>query len=339
MARRLGVIGRRQNGWAAPCASAPAIAAVLVLAAIFLSGCSTPWSVRSVVHRPRAKEQATAPETAIQPEHASAKPDLRSAAPRPASRIHEWAPRSRSGRAALRGRRYADAERELTAALELTAGLRPDDLRTRASVGDLVRLAAQLRKLDRKADAARVMARVVEHLRAIGVDRGGIAAYESLFLAFTRPPSAIAIQRRRVTAGAHHRAPAVRTFDGLIAETARSFDVDPALVKAVVAAESNFDARAVSRVGAQGLMQLMPETSRKMGVTAPFEPSENLRGGVRYLSQLITRYGDLRRALAAYNAGPTAVDQYRGIPPYPETRAYVTRVLGYYRGYRNHFGN
>ncbi|MCP4036183.1 MAG: lytic transglycosylase domain-containing protein [bacterium] len=124
-------------------------------------------------------------------------------------------------------------------------------------------------------------------------------------------------------------------LQALIRRTAHRYRVDPHLVKAVVAAESNFDALAVSAKGAQGLMQLMPQTAREMGVRAPFRPSENIQGGVRYLKALLERYADLGEALAAYNAGPVAVDRFGGIPPYPETEAYVKRVLRFYRQYRN----
>jgi soluble lytic murein transglycosylase-like protein len=126
--------------------------------------------------------------------------------------------------------------------------------------------------------------------------------------------------------------------EGLIKRTARKYQVDPHLVKAVVAAESNFDALAVSPKGAQGLMQLMPATAREMGVRAPFKPSENIKGGVRYLRSLLDRYANLGDAIAAYNAGPVAVDRYGGIPPYPETQAYVERVLRYYHEYRDEIG-
>lgn len=122
-------------------------------------------------------------------------------------------------------------------------------------------------------------------------------------------------------------------FDGLILSSAREHRVEPALVKAVIAAESNFEPRALSRVGAQGLMQLMPATAASLGVKNAFHPRENVDGGTRYLRAMLDRYGDVRRALAAYNAGPNAVDRYQGIPPYPETRDYVVRVLHYYRGY------
>ncbi len=127
-------------------------------------------------------------------------------------------------------------------------------------------------------------------------------------------------------------------YDGLILLTARQHGVSPALVKAVIAAESRFDSDAVSRKGAQGLMQLMPTTASKLGVADPFSADQNVRGGVRYLREMLDRYGDMRRALAAYNAGPSAVDHYRGIPPYPETRAYVQRVMTYYRHYNDDFG-
>jgi soluble lytic murein transglycosylase len=126
-------------------------------------------------------------------------------------------------------------------------------------------------------------------------------------------------------------------YDGLIGLSAREHRLQPALVKAVIAAESNFDPDAVSRRGAQGLMQLMPETAAALGVADPLQPTENVRGGTRYLRLMIDRYGDLERALAAYNAGPAAVDHYGGIPPYPETRDYVQRVLAYYRHYHGDF--
>ncbi|NIW35918.1 MAG: transglycosylase SLT domain-containing protein, partial [Gemmatimonadetes bacterium] len=121
------------------------------------------------------------------------------------------------------------------------------------------------------------------------------------------------------------RVPRNLRYDSLIFETARAQRLPPALVKAVIAAESNFDPQAVSPKGAQGLMQLMPATARSLGVRDPMLASENVRGGARYLRRLLDRYGDLSRALAAYNAGPTAVDRYGGIPPYRETRQYVDR--------------
>jgi soluble lytic murein transglycosylase len=136
---------------------------------------------------------------------------------------------------------------------------------------------------------------------------------------------------RRFTAPKH------RGYDGLIRLTAQIHDVPAALVKAVIAAESLFDSSAVSRKGAQGLMQLMPETAAALGVADPLVAEQNVSGGVRYLREMLDRYGDMGRALAAYNAGPTAVDRYQGIPPYPETRDYVKRVMTYYRHYYGDF--
>jgi soluble lytic murein transglycosylase len=133
------------------------------------------------------------------------------------------------------------------------------------------------------------------------------------------------------------RAPRDWRYDGLIGLTARQHSVQPALVKAVIAVESNFDANAVSNKGAQGLMQLMPETSVSLGVEDPFQPTQNVRGGTLYLRKMLDRYGDMERALAAYNAGPSAVDRHGGVPPYRETQDYVARVLTYYRHYHGDF--
>ena len=107
-----------------------------------------------------------------------------------------------------------------------------------------------------------------------------------------------------------------------------TYHLDPDLVNSVIHAESGFNSRAVSRKGAQGLMQLMPGTSGLLGVTNPLDPKANVTGGTRYLRQLLERYNfDLVKALAAYNAGPLRVEQYRGIPPYRETRAYVAKIV------------
>ena len=117
----------------------------------------------------------------------------------------------------------------------------------------------------------------------------------------------------------------------LIESIAAEHGVDPALVKAIIRAESNFDKRAVSRKGAQGLMQLMPGTAGRYAVGNSFDPAENIRGGVRHLRFLQDQFpGQLHLAVAAYNAGEGAVLRYKGIPPYAETRQYVTRVLRLY---------
>jgi hypothetical protein len=104
--------------------------------------------------------------------------------------------------------------------------------------------------------------------------------------------------------------------------------LDPDLINSVIHAESDFNPRAVSRKGAQGLMQLMPQTSSQLGVANAFDPGANVEGGTRYLRELLERYDfDLIKALAAYNAGPQRVDQYHGVPPYFETQAYVARIV------------
>ena len=118
------------------------------------------------------------------------------------------------------------------------------------------------------------------------------------------------------------------TYDKLIVQHAEKQGLRPDLVRAVVQVESGYNARAVSSAGAQGLMQLMPATAASMGVKNSFQPQQNVSGGSEYLDELLTRYGNnLAMALAAYNAGPEAVDRYHGIPPYPETHAYVARVI------------
>lgn len=128
-----------------------------------------------------------------------------------------------------------------------------------------------------------------------------------------------------------------KRYDALIVQASREAGVPAAMVKAVIHAESAFDSRAVSKAGAMGLMQLMPGTAAELGVGQPFRAEENVRGGTRYLRQMHDRYGNWAHALAAYNAGPTAVDRYQGIPPYDETQQYVKRVLSYYRRYHGDF--
>lgn len=126
----------------------------------------------------------------------------------------------------------------------------------------------------------------------------------------------------------------IEKYGDVIRQASRRFGIEPSLVKAVIKAESDFNHRAVSHKGAQGLMQLMPKTSDQMDVDNPFNPEENIFGGTQYLSALLKRFKNNKRlALAAYNAGPEKVESYKGIPPYRETRIFVKRVLEYYRLY------
>lgn len=124
-------------------------------------------------------------------------------------------------------------------------------------------------------------------------------------------------------------------YDHLIKEISNRYSINPALVKAVIKAESNFDPYAVSKKGARGLMQLMPETMKHFQVYNPFHPRDNINGGVKFLKQLLERFNhDLSLSLAAYNAGPNVVEQYEAIPPYEETRHYVKKVLNFFDRYR-----
>lgn len=118
----------------------------------------------------------------------------------------------------------------------------------------------------------------------------------------------------------------------IILKASNKYKVSSRLIEAVIKAESGFNDDAVSDKGAEGLMQLMPGTQRQLNVLKPFNPSQNIYGGTKYLKSLIVRYnGDLPLALAAYNAGSKAVKKYGGIPPYSETRGYVNEVMKYYR--------
>ncbi len=243
-----------------------------------------------------------------------------------------WALLSREGREAMVSGRSQEAEAIFIDALALLEDSEESDPRVQTALRNLVRVASIYQRLERADDAARVMSYVDDYATLDGRDdlraRIFTAYYDSLnnqeLEHAYRPTNAYLNERRNFEP----------TVDALIRRTARRYHVDRYLVKAIVAAESNFDALAVSKKGAQGLMQLMPVTAQEMGVTTPFKPSENIRGGVRYLRGLLDRYPDLDRAIAAYNAGPVAVDRYKGVPPYPETQQYVKRVLRYYKEYR-----
>lgn len=115
-------------------------------------------------------------------------------------------------------------------------------------------------------------------------------------------------------------------ISGMVEQSARAHDVDPLLVHSIIKVESNYNSRAVSSKGAEGLMQLTRSTARMLGVSDSFDPRQNIEGGVKYLSYLRSVYKDDRLALAAYNAGPGAVDKYKWIPPYRETQNYVYQV-------------
>ncbi|MFO8088971.1 MAG: transglycosylase SLT domain-containing protein [Desulfatiglandaceae bacterium] len=128
----------------------------------------------------------------------------------------------------------------------------------------------------------------------------------------------------------------ISDYEDIINKASDKFGVDCSLIKAVIKAESDFNHRAVSHKGAQGLMQLMPQTAQVLHVRDPFNPEANIIGGTRYLSSLLKQYkGNVRLALAAYNAGPERVDSYQDVPPFEETRGFVERVLKYAGDYES----
>ena len=127
-----------------------------------------------------------------------------------------------------------------------------------------------------------------------------------------------------------------KRYDPIIIQAANQYKVDPAMVKAIIMAESSFNPKAVSKWGARGLMQLMPVTARELGVKDSFNPEHNINGGVKYFSKLMNRFnGDVKLALAAYNAGSRKVLKFRGVPPYKETKNYIKKVIKYYKYYQD----
>ena len=162
------------------------------------------------------------------------------------------------------------------------------------------------------------------------VDEGGV-------IHFTNVPSdpkfAPVVRARRPKVVTQEADP--DTFDAMIRQAAKRYQVDPRLVKSVIRAESNFDYLAVSRKGAVGLMQLMPATADDMEVLDPFDPKENIYGGTRYLRKMLGLFnGNLRLALAAYNAGPTRVISLGRVPRFKETENYVRKVQYFYKEYK-----
>jgi soluble lytic murein transglycosylase-like protein len=138
------------------------------------------------------------------------------------------------------------------------------------------------------------------------------------------------------TAGGSSALPAGVPYRDLISAAAKRHDVDPALLAGLIRQESGFNASAGSAAGAQGLTQLMPATARGLGVSNPLDPAQSIEGGAKYLAAQLQHFGgDVTKALAAYNAGPGAVERFGGVPPYAETQNYVRRVQGYAAGYRS----
>ena len=151
-------------------------------------------------------------------------------------------------------------------------------------------------------------------------------------ISLTNVPSDARYRKIEVESARFHAVLSERELEPLIKRHSSQQQLHPALIRAVIKAESNFDPRAVSRAGAIGLMQLMPQTAVQLDVRDMFDPDENVGGGTKYLRQLLDRFhGNLPLALAAYNAGENIVDRYQSLPPIDETRQYVRKVLRYYR--------
>lgn len=175
-------------------------------------------------------------------------------------------------------------------------------------------------------------------LIVIGYDSSGNRVAQVFSPNATTPSRIINLDRGVVEKPRKYQLDNVRlkstAFKTDIESACEKYNVDPALVRAVVHAESSFNPNAVSPVGAAGLMQLMPATASRFGVKNRFDPSQSINGGVEYLSFLLNLFGEPKLAVAAYNAGENAVVKYGGIPPYNETQAYVTKVMSLWSKYR-----
>src|SRR5512143_2044281 len=151
-------------------------------------------------------------------------------------------------------------------------------------------------------------------------------------ISLTNVPSDARYRKIELESARFHATLSERELEPVIKRHSSQQQLHPALIRAVIKAESNFDPRAVSRAGAIGLMQLMPQTAARMDVHDMYDPDDNVAGGTKYLRQLLDRFhGNLPLALAAYNAGENIVDRYQALPPIDETRQYVRKVLRYYR--------
>lgn len=163
-------------------------------------------------------------------------------------------------------------------------------------------------------------------------------------MSFTNAPTSdkcreYSLSQRSVFHSSMSRSANPSTYDQDIRLIGRRYQIDPVLIKAIIQTESDFDHRAVSRRGAQGLMQLMPDTARELNVANPFNPRENIDGGTRYLRQLLDNFnGNLTLSLAAYNAGPGLVTRTGGVPEIPETQEYITKVIKQYKKYKRKDG-
>lgn len=192
--------------------------------------------------------------------------------------------------------------------------------------------------LQQKISAGFLVALMISVLMHIGADKSESAVYKHVDKQGRIHFSNVPVQNRFTFYCAEESDSSLETasIDTLVRHYARKHALDPDLVKAVVKAESNFDPACVSSAGARGLMQVMPTTAAEMEIYDLFDPSQNIAAGSRYLRQMFERFsGNLDLALAAYNAGPSTVENYGGVPPYAETHIYLKNVKKYFRQYRS----
>jgi len=181
---------------------------------------------------------------------------------------------------------------------------------------------------------------IQSQIQALTGSQPAAAGFDQALASATGPagatgPTATAASVPTAAAGGTLGGGAPSAFDGEIQAAAQKYGLDPALLKGLIRQESNFDPNAKSPAGAAGLTQLMPATAAGLGVTNPLDPAQAIEGGAKYLAQQLEAFGgDVRKALAAYNAGPGAVQRYGGVPPYAETQNYVRAVMGFADEYR-----
>lgn len=190
-------------------------------------------------------------------------------------------------------------------------------------------IASQPLASDAQAAAQRVaqLQALIEQARGPGAAAAGAGSGPASFADTLRAASASAAPAASGETGSG--------YEALVQQAAARNGIDPAVLHGLIQQESGFDPNSTSSAGAEGLTQLMPETAASLGVGDPLDPEQSVEGGARYLSQMLAQFGgNTSEALAAYNAGPGAVRQYGGVPPYPETQDYVEKVLAYAQAYR-----
>jgi soluble lytic murein transglycosylase-like protein len=239
-----------------------------------------------------------------------------------------------------------------TAAIAPTVGMPEDELAIAQRVRQLQALIEQARQVSTSGVATGPATAIASAgVPSAGISSAGISSqappgdFASALQAATAADSSSVAQSEGAAAlgsasdGAGGAGVSSSEYDPMIEQTAERYGIEPAILHGLIQQESGFDPSAQSSAGASGLTQLMPGTAASLGVANPLNPTESIEGGARYLSQLMGQFGgNTTDALAAYNAGPGAVQQYGGVPPYAETQSYVSKVLGYAEVYRQAHG-